>query len=157
MSESMNTSGEPQESQREVKQEPPAEQPTSPNPTPGTNAPGTNAPGTGRNGHRRPVSSTGGTSQPRKPAGQRRVPMGAGGNRKDEMDFGHIMRTVLLWAAMLLGVVVLIVVFNSRNNPTEAEISTSDYQSLLDSGEITTGRVEQYGLSMYRFHGQLRS
>jgi cell division protease FtsH len=121
--------------------------------------------GKGRNGRQRPVSTgvppQSGKPQPKKGSGSplkgpRRAPTG-GGNRKDEMDFGHIMRTVLLWAAMLLGVVVLIVVFNSRNNPTEAEITTTDYQNLLDKGDITNGRVEQYGLSQYRFHGQLRT
>ncbi|HWF44306.1 MAG TPA: ATP-dependent zinc metalloprotease FtsH [Candidatus Kapabacteria bacterium] len=121
--------------------------------------------GKGRKGRQRPVSTgvpgESGKPQPQKAPGNplkgaRRAPAG-GGNRKDEMDFGHIMRTVLLWAAMLLGVVVLIVVFNSRNNPTEAEITTTDYQNLLDKGDITNGRVEQYGLSQYRFHGQLRT
>ncbi len=70
------------------------------------------------------------------------------------MDFGHIMRTVLLWAAMLLGVVILVVIFNRSSNPPEIEVSTTEYQRLLDEGDFTVGKVEQYGLTQYRFHGQ---
>jgi cell division protease FtsH len=72
------------------------------------------------------------------------------------MDFGQIMRTVLVWASMLLGVVVLVVIFNRTNNPQETEVSTTAYQQLLNEGKIQSGRLEQYGLMMYRFHGQLR-
>ncbi|MDP4289392.1 MAG: hypothetical protein Q8922_15870, partial [Bacteroidota bacterium] len=101
------------------------------------------APPPTQNGKRRPVSAPqsgtpgtpGGSPQGGTPQGQRKPPQRkpqGGPNRRDEMDFGHIMRTVLLWAAMLLGVVVLVVIFNRSNNPTEVEISTSEYQRLLD-------------------------
>ena len=88
----------------------------------------------------------------RRPNGQRKP----GAPRKEDMDFSHIMKTVMLWAAMLLGVVVLVVIFNKQNNPPEVEISATDYQHLLTDGNIVSGRVEQYGLGMYRFHGTLR-
>ncbi|MDP4234523.1 MAG: ATP-dependent zinc metalloprotease FtsH [Bacteroidota bacterium] len=124
------------------------------------------APPPTQNGKRRPVSAPqsgtpgtpGGSPQGGTPQGQRKPPQRkpqGGPNRRDEMDFGHIMRTVLLWAAMLLGVVVLVVIFNRSNNPTEVEISTSEYQRLLDEGDFTSGKVEQYGLTQYRFKGQL--
>src|SRR5437899_2647112 len=70
-----------------------------------------------KNGRRRPVSAQPGQKRTNgaKPSGARR-PAG-GPPKKEEMDFGHIMRTVLLWAAMLLGVIVLIVIFNKNSNP----------------------------------------
>src|ERR1700679_1015983 len=37
--------------------------------------------------------------------------------RAEEMDFSRIMRTVLLWAVLLLGVIFLVVVFNRNNGP----------------------------------------
>ena len=102
---------------------------------------------------RRPVSL------PKDPGanGQRRGrPRSGGPPRREEMDFGHIMRTVLLWAVLLLGVVFLVVIFNRNNNPAEVEVSVTEYQQLLNNGDFTAGRVEQYGLTQYRFHGKLR-
>jgi cell division protease FtsH len=112
------------------------------------------------NGKRRPVSNGSATPQPGSPLNGRekrpQAPRKSGTPpRKEEMDFGHIMRTVLLWAAMLLGVVVLVVIFNRNNNPTEVEVTTTEYQKLLDLGHIHSGKLEQYGLTQYRFHGVL--
>jgi cell division protease FtsH len=75
----------------------------------------------------------------------------------EEMDFGHIMRTVLLWAVLLLGVIFLVVIFNRNNNPAEVEVSVTEYQQLLNAGDFNAGKLEQYGQSLYRFHGKLRS
>src|SRR4051812_37286634 len=69
-----------------------------------------------QNGKRRPVSAPKGTAQRGNGRASQRRPQQGGqkGSPKgrEEMDFGHIMRTVLLWAAMLLGVIVLVVIFN---------------------------------------------
>ena len=120
-----------------------------------TKAPGPQGAPPSTNGKRRPVST--GTPGPQQPRPQTpRKPASSGGGPKDEMDFGHIMRTVLLWAAMLLGVVFLVVIFNRNNNPGEIEVSTTEYQRLLDQGLIAAGKVEQYGLNQNRFHGTLK-
>ncbi len=76
---------------------------------------------------------------------------------REEMDFGHIMRTVLLWVVLLLGVIFLVVIFNRNNNPAEVEVSVTEYQTLLNGGNFNAGKLEQYGLNEYRFHGSLRS
>jgi cell division protease FtsH len=107
---------------------------------------------------RRPVSvapdkANGQQSAPKRfsgPANKRPTPP------REEMDFGHIMRTVLLWAVLLLGVIFLVVIFNRNNNPAEVEVSVTEYQQLLNAGDITAGRLEQYGPNYYRFHGKLR-
>ncbi len=107
---------------------------------------------------RRPVSVA-----PDKGNGQQSAPkrMGGSGQKRstpprEEMDFGHIMRTVLLWAVLLLGVIFLVVIFNRNNNPAEVEVSVTEYQQLLNAGDFMSGKLEQYGLNEYRFHGKLR-
>ncbi|HEY3876681.1 MAG TPA: ATP-dependent zinc metalloprotease FtsH [Candidatus Kapabacteria bacterium] len=108
---------------------------------------------------KRPVSVPKGSPQAAKQAkkpGQRR----ANPNRtpqREEMDFGHIMRTVLLWAVLLLGVVFLVVIFNRNSNPAEIEVSVTEYQTLLNDSDFKAGRLEQYGMNEYRFHGNLRT
>jgi cell division protease FtsH len=73
----------------------------------------------------------------------------------DEMNLGHIMRTVMLWVAMLVGVFVIVIIFNKRNETPEPEISMSEYEGLLNQGQIRSGTIEQYGMNFYRFHGML--
>ncbi len=110
-----------------------------------------------QNGRRRPVSMpqggkrTNGQRRPNAPRPQGQPP------RREEMDFSHIMRTVLLWAVLLLGVVFLVVIFNRNNNAPEVEVSTTEYQNLLNAGDFVAGRVEQYGQNQYRFHGKLKT
>ncbi len=119
---------------------------------------------------KRPVSLPGsngkqaGKSQGGKPQAGSTAPRGAnrpsgGGPPRggEEMDFGHIMRTVLLWAVLLLGVVFLVVIFNRSNTPVEVEVSVTEYQTLLNDGNFISGQLEQYGQNEYRFHGKLRS
>src|ERR1017187_4570240 len=77
--------------------------------------------------------------------------------RAEEMDFSRIMRTVLLWAVLLLGVIFLVVVFNRNNGPQEVEVTTTEYQTLLNNNDFVSGKLEQYGQSEYRFHGKLKN
>ncbi len=107
---------------------------------------------------RRPVSVAPDKSNGKAPSQKRAG--GPGPKRpmpqREEMDFGHIMRTVLLWAVLLLGVIFLVVIFNRNNNPAEVEVSVTEYQQLLNTGDFTAGKLEQYGINQYRFHGRLR-
>ncbi len=114
---------------------------------------------TGKNGQRRPVSVPKGSTQAKqgqRPGGARR-PNPNRPPQREEMDFGHIMRTVLLWAVLLLGVVFLVVIFNRSNNAGEVVVSVTEYQMLLNDSAFSSGTLEQYGQSEYRFHGKLRS
>ncbi len=137
--------------------EQPQAKPTS---VPPTAAPGesqTPAPKPKRNGaaKKRPVSVPNGNQ---KAAGKRPQSSRRGAPQpREEMDFGHIMRTVLLWVVLLLGVVFLVVIFNRTNNPQEVEVSVTEYQTLLNDGDFTAGTLEQYGQDEFRFHGTLRS
>ncbi len=111
------------------------------------------------NGKRRPVSVAPDKANGQKPAPKRfsGPPQKQPSQQREEMDFGHIMRTVLLWAVLLLGVIFLVVIFNRNNNPAEVEVTVTEYQQLLNAGDFTSGKLEQYGLNEYRFHGSLRS
>jgi cell division protease FtsH len=159
MSDTINTNREANESRDAAGREPsaPAEQPGNANATP---------PQSGKPAKKRPVSMPNGSGngkssgKPGKPQtpGSRGVHRPAGGGSpREEMDFGHIMRTVLLWAVLLLGVVFLVVIFNRSNTPAESEVSVTQYQTLLNDGDFISGRLEQYGQNEYRFHGKLRS
>ena len=107
---------------------------------------------------RRPVSVAPDKANGQKPAPKRfsGPPQKRPASQGEEMDFGHIMRTVLLWAVLLLGVIFLVVIFNRNNNPAEVEVSVTEYQKLLNDSDFTAGKLEQYGVSEYRFHGKLR-
>ena len=111
---------------------------------PATNGSGNSGSGNNGVGNNGVGNSGGGMNPQRKPQGARKP---SGPQNKDEMDLGRIMRTVLLWAALFLGVVLIVVVFSRNNNPAEVEVSTSEYQRLLDSSLIQSGKVEQYGLN----------
>jgi cell division protease FtsH len=112
----------------------------------------------GSSGKRRPVSVAPDKANGQKPAPKRfsGPPQKRPTSQGEEMDFGHIMRTVLLWAVLLLGVIFLVVIFNRNNNPAEVEVTVTEYQQLLNAGDLTAGKLEQYGLNEYRFHGKLR-
>ena len=108
---------------------------------------------------RRPVSVAPDKANGQKPAPKRfsGPPPKQPSQQREEMDFGHIMRTVLLWAVLLLGVIFLVVIFNRNNNPAEVEVSVTEYQKLLSDSDLTAGKLEQYGMNEYRFHGSLRN
>jgi cell division protease FtsH len=96
--------------------------------------------------------------RPAQPGGQR--PMRPTGRKQpnrdaDEMNLGHIMRNVMLWVAMLVGVFVIFFIFQRSKEPVETEISMTKYEELLNDGKILSGKVEQYGMNLYKFHGTL--
>jgi len=144
------------------------QEPSTPVEQPGSNAGEAAEPKRANSGKKRPVSLPKGSGSNGRPAKTGKSQ--AGGNRAgtpgsrrggpprgEEMDFGHIMRTVLLWAVLLLGVVFLVVIFNRSNTPAEVEVSVTEYQTLLNDGDFISGQLEQYGQNEYRFHGKLRN
>jgi cell division protease FtsH len=72
-----------------------------------------------------------------------------------ENNMNQIIKTVMLWLLMIVGVYALIRIFNPSGDPQEVEVSTTYYQQLLSDGKIKAGEVEQYGVNMFRFHGIL--
>jgi cell division protease FtsH len=106
----------------------------------------------------RPVSRNGkNASRPngKRPSPNRNNMPGKGpGN---ETNLNHIFRTLLLWAVMFVGVAGLFFLFRGNGEPAEVEVTNTYYQQLLADGKFKTGKIEQYGLNMYRFHGELKS
>ncbi|MFI5263835.1 MAG: ATP-dependent zinc metalloprotease FtsH [Candidatus Kapaibacterium sp.] len=68
----------------------------------------------------------------------------------------HIFRTLLLWAVMFVGVAGLFFLFKGNGEPAEVEVTNTYYQQLLADGKFKAGKVEQYGLNQFRFHGELK-
>jgi cell division protease FtsH len=80
------------------------------------------------------------------------------GNRPgNETNLNNIFRTLLLWAVMFVGVAGLFFLFRGSGEPQEVEVTNTFYQKLLADGKFKTGKVEQYGLNQYRFHGTLNT
>ncbi len=110
----------------------------------------------------RPVSRNGkNASQPneKRPAPKRnnfnpKLPPNRNGN---ETNLNHIFRTLLLWAVMFVGVAGLFFLFKGNGEPAEIEVTNTYYQHLLADGKFAAGKIEQYGLNQYRFHGTLNS
>src|SRR5438874_8804639 len=98
---------------------------------------------------RRPVSRNGRPSGGRRPLPNRNPKLPPG----NETNLNHIFRTLLLWAVMFAGVAGLFFLFNRGGEPAEVEVSNTRYQQLLADGKFASGKIEQYGLNQYRFHG----
>ncbi|MDP4229893.1 MAG: ATP-dependent zinc metalloprotease FtsH [Bacteroidota bacterium] len=109
----------------------------------------------------RPVSSNGknaSRSGEKRPAPKRnnmspKLPPNRQGN---ETNLSHIFRTLLLWAVMFVGVAGLFFLFKGNGEPAEVEVTNTRYQQLLADGKFQNGKIEQYGLNQYRFHGTFK-
>src|SRR5258708_21349690 len=80
-------------------------------------------------------------------------PGSSGGN---DTNLTHIFRTLLLWAIMFIGVAGLFFLFKGNGEATETEVSNTYYQQLLADSKFQSGKIEQYGLNQYRFHGTFK-
>src|SRR5689334_21385974 len=77
-----------------------------------------------------------------------------GDNNNNNMN--QLLKTLFMWGLMIVGVYLLISLFKDSGEPQEYEVSATYYQQLLTDGQIASGKVEQYGMNQYRFHGVLR-
>ncbi|MEI8134706.1 MAG: ATP-dependent zinc metalloprotease FtsH [bacterium] len=109
---------------------------------------------------KRPVSNGKNASRPN---GKRPTPNRNNFNSKmpgnkpgNETNLNHMFRTLLLWAVMFVGVAGLIFLFKGGGEPAEQEVTNTKYQALLADGKFKEGKIEQYGLNQYRFHGTFK-
>ena len=111
----------------------------------------------------RPVSRNGkntSRSGEKRPTQNRNMGPKLPGNRQgpgNETNLNHIFRTLLLWAVMFVGVAGLFFLFKGNGEPAEIEVTNTYYQHLLADGKFKSGKIEQYGLNQYRFHGALNN
>jgi len=90
---------------------------------------------------------TEGPKTPRAPKPQRRS--------DEEFNWGHVVRVLLTWAAIILGVFLVMSLFRS-DQTGEVEISFTQYQQLLNAGDIESGVIKKSGSTDFEFHGLLK-
>ncbi len=77
-------------------------------------------------------------------------------NQPPEEDFNwKTGRIIIGWATIILAVFIVMTLFRGNDNP-EAEITYSQYQTLLDSGLIKEAVIKKSEINNYDFHGTLK-
>ncbi len=85
------------------------------------------------------------------PPGLKRRP-----NQPPEEDFNwRTGRIIIAWAAIILAVFLVMTLFRGNNNQ-EAEITYTQYETLLDSGLIKEAVIKKSDINNYEFHGVLK-
>ncbi|MGB9773785.1 MAG: ATP-dependent zinc metalloprotease FtsH [Bacteroidota bacterium] len=73
----------------------------------------------------------------------------------EEFNWGHVLRVLLTWAAIILGVFLVMSLFRSEQTG-EVEISFTQYQQLLNAGDIESAVIRKSGSTDFEFHGLLK-
>ena len=77
-------------------------------------------------------------------------------NQPPEDDFNwRTGRIIIGWAAIILAVFLVMTFFNRSDNQ-ETEITYTQYQTLLDSGDIKEAVIKKSDINNYDFHGVLK-
>ncbi len=74
----------------------------------------------------------------------------------DDFNWGKVLKVVLSWTAIILGVFLVTMMFRSPEG-TEYPIDYTDYQSLLKRGFIKEAEIKKSELNNYDFHGVLKN
>jgi cell division protease FtsH len=75
----------------------------------------------------------------------------------EENNTNNLMKTILIWVGMFLGVFFIVYFFAGRSETDGAMITGDQYARLLESNKISSVTLEQYGLDQYRVRGKLKS
>jgi cell division protease FtsH len=73
----------------------------------------------------------------------------------DDFNWGKVLKVVLSWSAIILGVFIVMTLFRSQEG-TEYELDYTQYQSLLKEGLINNATIKKSDLNNYDFHGILK-
>ncbi|HYQ86501.1 MAG TPA: ATP-dependent zinc metalloprotease FtsH [Bacteroidota bacterium] len=73
----------------------------------------------------------------------------------DDFNWGKVLKVVLSWSAIILGVFIVMTLFKSQEG-TEYELDYTQYQSLLKDGLISSATIKKSDLNNYDFHGILK-
>ena len=74
----------------------------------------------------------------------------------DDFNWNKVLKVVLSWSAIILLVFLMMKVFKATEEP-ETEISYTEYEQLLKSGQIEKAIVRKSELTNFDFHGELKS
>jgi len=73
----------------------------------------------------------------------------------DDFNWGKVLKVVLSWSAIILGVFIVMTLFRSQEG-TEYELDYTQYQSLLKEGQINNATIRKSDLNNFDFHGVLK-
>src|ERR1044072_5448794 len=73
----------------------------------------------------------------------------------DDFNWGKVLKVVLSWSAIILGVFIVMTLFRSQEG-TEYELDFTQYQSLLKDGLINNATIKKSDLNNFDFHGVLK-
>src|SRR5882672_1580147 len=73
----------------------------------------------------------------------------------DDFNWGKVLKVVLSWSAIILGVFIVMTLFRAQEG-TEVELDYSQYQSFLTDGQISAATIKKSDLNNYEFHGTLK-
>ncbi len=73
----------------------------------------------------------------------------------DDFNWGKVLKVVLSWSAIILGVFIVMTLFRAQEG-TEVELDYNQYQTLLAEGQISSALIKKSDLNNYEFHGTLK-
>ncbi|HET6513498.1 MAG TPA: hypothetical protein VFH43_15005 [Candidatus Kapabacteria bacterium] len=114
-----------------------------------------------------PRRSGQGDQNGQRPQNRRRPVMGGNsrlnGSRRpgkrgpEENNTNNLMKTILIWVGMFLGVFFIVYFFAGRSENDGAMITGDQYARLLQANKISQVTLEQYGQDQYRVRGKLKA
>ncbi len=89
------------------------------------------------------------------PRGRRNRPSKNQFRGDDDFNWGKVLKVVLSWSAIILGVFIVMTLFRSQEG-TEYELDFTQYQTLLKEGLINNATIKKSDLNNFDFHGVLK-
>jgi cell division protease FtsH len=74
----------------------------------------------------------------------------------DDFNWPKVMKVVLSWSAIILGVFIIMTLFRSQEG-TEYELAYTEYQKLLNEGMISSANIKKSEISNFDLHGMLKN
>ncbi len=73
----------------------------------------------------------------------------------DDFNWNKVLKVVLSWSAIILLVFLVMTLFKPTE-PSEIEVTYTEYHTFLENNEIASARIKKSELTNYDFHGELR-
>jgi len=74
----------------------------------------------------------------------------------DDFNWSRVTKVVLSWSAIILGVFIIMTLFNAQE-VSEYELAFTEYQKLLQDGQILSAHVKKSDINNYDLHGILKN
>ena len=90
----------------------------------------------------------------RMPKPRRNKPMRNKPRNDDDFNWAKVLKVVLSWSAIILGVFIVMTFF--KNSDNEYELSYQQYQKVLSEGQIKEATIKKSDINNFDFHGILK-